>query len=108
MSQWGRKVYPSWPSRHPVWTISAFFGAGAVLHAHACRAVSAELVICRAVLSAGVRAGGAGREPRRQRREERGSHFDPTPLHAVGAVNRTTAAAYWSAPRRSHNASAIG
>ena len=43
MSQWGRKVYPSWPSRHPVWTISAFFGGGAVLHAHACRAVSAEL-----------------------------------------------------------------
>jgi len=27
MSHWGRKVYPSWPSRHPVWTISAFFGA---------------------------------------------------------------------------------
>ena len=27
MSQWGRKIYQSWPSRHPVWTISAFFGA---------------------------------------------------------------------------------
>jgi hypothetical protein len=27
MGQWGRKVYQSWPSRHPVWTISAFFGA---------------------------------------------------------------------------------
>ncbi len=27
MSHWGRKVYPSWPSRHPVWTIAAFFGA---------------------------------------------------------------------------------
>jgi len=27
MSHWGRKVYPSWPSRHPVWTLSAFFGA---------------------------------------------------------------------------------
>jgi len=27
MSQWGRKIYPTWPSRHPVWTISAFFGA---------------------------------------------------------------------------------
>ncbi|MGA2038271.1 MAG: type IV secretion system DNA-binding domain-containing protein [Bryobacteraceae bacterium] len=26
MSQWGRKVYQSWPSRHPVWTLSAFFG----------------------------------------------------------------------------------
>lgn len=25
--KWGRKVYPSWPSRHPVWTIAAFFGA---------------------------------------------------------------------------------
>jgi len=27
MSQWGRKIYPTWPSRHPVWTISVFFGA---------------------------------------------------------------------------------
>lgn len=27
MSQWGRKIYQSWPSRHPVWTIAAFFGA---------------------------------------------------------------------------------
>jgi hypothetical protein len=27
MSEWGRKVYPTWPSRHPVWTIAAFFAA---------------------------------------------------------------------------------
>ena len=26
MSQWGRKEYQSWPSRHPVWTLGAFFG----------------------------------------------------------------------------------
>ena len=30
-----------------------------------------------------VSPGGAGREPRRQRREERGSHFDWTPLRAA-------------------------
>jgi len=27
VSQWGRKEYQSWPSRHPVWTLGAFFGA---------------------------------------------------------------------------------
>ncbi len=27
MGHWGRKIYQSWPSRHPVWTLSAFFGA---------------------------------------------------------------------------------
>ena len=27
MGQWGRKIYQIWPSRNPVWTISAFFGA---------------------------------------------------------------------------------
>lgn len=27
MSHCGRKVYPIWPSRHPVWTFSTFFGA---------------------------------------------------------------------------------
>ena len=27
MSQWGRKAYQRWPSRKPVWTLSAFFGA---------------------------------------------------------------------------------
>jgi len=27
VSQWGRKAYQRWPSRKPVWTLSAFFGA---------------------------------------------------------------------------------
>jgi hypothetical protein len=27
MGHWGRKVYQSWPSRHPVWTLAALFGA---------------------------------------------------------------------------------
>lgn len=27
MCQWERKIYQSWPSRHPVWTLGALFGA---------------------------------------------------------------------------------
>ena len=27
MSEWGRKEYQSWPSRKPVWTLGALFGA---------------------------------------------------------------------------------
>ena len=27
MSEWGRKRYQVWPSRKPVWTLTAFFGA---------------------------------------------------------------------------------
>lgn len=27
MSEWGRKEYRNWPSRHPVWTWGAFFMA---------------------------------------------------------------------------------
>ena len=27
MSEWGRKEYPSWPSRQPVWTLGALFAA---------------------------------------------------------------------------------
>ncbi len=29
MSHWGRKAYQNWPSRHPVWTLGAVFGAAA-------------------------------------------------------------------------------
>lgn len=37
-SQWGRKVYQSWASRHPVWTRSAFFGRPVVSCSRSARA----------------------------------------------------------------------
>ena len=53
MSHWGRKIYQSWPSRHPVWTLAALFGAVVFFAACAFHAVRAGLVICRKVLSPG-------------------------------------------------------